>query len=193
MTCIVGLLDKKEDCVYVGADSLGSNGYYKQLFRNRKVFKAIDNKNIVMAISGNWLLENFLSSEKNLIEEIKELKNEVNLEHIVRYTVPKIIQLGKTFNFYDDKNHSLDGDIIFSYKNKIFIIHSNGQVLIPMDDYIVSGCGIEFALGSLSESENKPTKDRITEALTAAEKHGVGIQRPFYILNTKNDEVVEIK
>ena len=27
MTCIVGFVDKKNDCVWMGADSLGSNGY----------------------------------------------------------------------------------------------------------------------------------------------------------------------
>lgn len=50
MTCIVGVLDKKEDCVYIGADSLGSNWCSQALYKNKKVFKATDNNNILMAI-----------------------------------------------------------------------------------------------------------------------------------------------
>ena len=52
MTCIIGLLDKEKDCVYIGADSLAST-YTKQLtIKNKKVFKAKDNKNILMAGCG---------------------------------------------------------------------------------------------------------------------------------------------
>ena len=35
--------------------------------------------------------------------------------------------------------------------------------------------------------------DKITLALESAEYVGTGVQRPFYIINTKNDEVIEIK
>lgn len=195
MTCIVGVLDKEEDCVYVGADSLASTNYNKLLMKNKKIFKAKDNKNILMAICGDLGLSNFLSVEENLIEEIKELKNEVNLEHIIKYTIPNILNLADKYNCCETKNgrkyfsHSL----IFAYKNQLYIIYGNGGILEPLDDYIASGSGIDFANGVLSENHDKPTTDRIKEALEAAEKHGVGIQRPFYIMNTKNDEVVEIK
>ena len=30
MTCIVGFVDKKDKCTYIGCDSLGSNGYTKR-------------------------------------------------------------------------------------------------------------------------------------------------------------------
>ena len=39
MTCIVGFVDKKNDCVYIGADSLGSNGYTKSVQSQPKVFR----------------------------------------------------------------------------------------------------------------------------------------------------------
>ena len=71
MTCIIGVFDKEKDCVFIGADSLGSNGYSQALYKNKKVFKAKDNKNILMAISGDYKLQNILSIEENLIEEVK--------------------------------------------------------------------------------------------------------------------------
>jgi len=194
MTCIVGVLDKKEDCVYIGADSLGSNGYYQSIFKNRKVFKAKDNTNVLMAISGDYKLQNILSVEDNLIEEIKHLKNEVNFERMVKYTSPKIMNLADKYYCLRNKegDRSIGGDVIFSYKNQLYIIQCNGQVLESEDGYVASGSGGECALAVLSQNTNKSTVDRIKEALEAAEKHGCGIKRPFYIMNTKNEEIIEI-
>jgi hypothetical protein len=36
------------------------------------------------------------------------------------------------------------------------------------------------------------TPDRITMALEAAEQCGCGVQRPFTILNTKDEEIITI-
>ena len=74
MTCIIGLLDKEKDCIFIGADSLGSNWRSQATYKNRKVFKAKDNSDILMAICGDYKLQNILSVEENLIEEVKELK-----------------------------------------------------------------------------------------------------------------------
>lgn len=195
MTCIIGVFDKEKDCVFIGADSLGSNGYSQALYKNKKVFKAKDNKNILMAISGDYKLQNILSIEENLIEEIKELKNEINFEHIVKYTVPKMMKSFDTYGCTKVKEgcKSICGDIIFGYKNQLYIIEENGQVLEPEDDYVASGSGWACAIAVLSQNQNKDTVDRIKEGLEAAEKHGCGIKRPFYILNTKDDEIITIK
>jgi ATP-dependent protease HslVU (ClpYQ) peptidase subunit len=195
MTCIVGILDKKEDCVYVGADSLASNWHEQFLLKNRKVFKAKDNENCLMAITGSVKIQNWLSIEEGLIEEVKHLKNEVNFDSIVKYTVPKIFELAKKYNdvTISDSNASISGSLLFAYKNQLYLIEQNGQVIESQDDYFADGSGVDFAMGVLSQTREKPTAERIKAALEAAEMHGRGIKRPFYILNTKNDEVIEIK
>lgn len=195
MTCIIGLLDKENDCVYVGADSLGSNWCSQAIYKNRKVFKAKDNLNVLMAICGDFKLQNILSVEEDLIEEIKHLKNEVNFEHLVKHTAPKIMNLANNYGCakLKDGYRSIEGNIVFGYKNQLYIIESNGQVLEPEDEYVAGGSGGNFAVAVLSQNKDKKVIDRIKEGLEAAEKHGCGIKRPFYILNTKNDEVVEIK
>lgn len=197
MTCILGVLDKENDCVYIGADSLGSSSWNKALYKNKKVFKAKDNKNILIAICGAYKLQNFLSIEENLVEELKELKNEVNFEHMVKYVSPKIMNLAKTYGccFSKDGGSYLGGDLIFAYKNQLYIIQQDGSILEPEDEYVASGSGGDFSLAVLSQNGNgdKDIIVRITEALEAAEKHAVGVQRPFYIMNTKDDKVVEIR
>jgi hypothetical protein len=57
------------------------------------------------------------------------------------------------------------------------------------------GNGEAFALGSLMTTENtnlSPYK-RIRLALQAASKFVIGVEPPFYIINTKDDEVIEYK
>ena len=48
MTCIVGVLDKANDCVWMGADSLGGNGYTKSVLNDPKLFRNENFKNVVM-------------------------------------------------------------------------------------------------------------------------------------------------
>ena len=195
MTCIIGLLDKEKDCVYVGADSLGSSWCNQAIFKNRKVFKAKNNTNILMAICGDFKLQNILSIEENIIEEAKHYKNEINFEHMVKYVSPKIMNLANQYYClkYKDGYRSMEGDIIFAYKNQLYIIESNGQVLEPEDEYIAGGSGGNFAIAVLSQNKDKDTITRIKEGLEAAEKHAVGVKRPFYIMNTLDDEIVVIE
>ena len=194
MTCIVGLFDKEKDCVYIGADSLGSNWSTQAIFKNRKVFKAKDNSNVLMAICGDYKLQNLLSIEKDLIEEVKHLKKEVNFEHIVKHTAPKIMELARKYKCTTNKDgyEYVGGNIIFAYQNQLYIIENSGQVLEPEDEYITGGSGENFAIAVLSQNRDKDSINRIKEALEAAEKHGVGVKRPFYIMNTIDDEVVVI-
>ena len=195
MTCIIGVFDKVNDCVYIGADSLGSSSWNQALYKNKKVFKAKDNKNILMAISGAYKLQNFLSVEENLIEEIKELKNEVDFEHMVKYVSPKIMNLSKQYNCVTVTNGRtyLCGNVIFAYKNQLYMIQEDGSVLEPYDGYVASGSGGDHATAVLSVNCDKDVVTRIIEGLESAEKHAVGVKRPFYIMNTLNDDVIEIK
>jgi ATP-dependent protease HslVU (ClpYQ) peptidase subunit len=147
-----------------------------------------------MAISGDYKLQNILSIEENLIEEVKHLKNEVDFEHLIKYTAPKIMDIARKYKCTKTDNgyENIEGSIIFAYKNQLYIIKCNGQVLEPEDEYIADGSGKDFATAVLSQNKDKETIGRIKEALEAAEKHGCGIKRPFYIMNTINDEVIKV-
>jgi len=195
MTCIIGLLDKEKDCVYIGADSLASTWNKQLTIKNKKVFKAKDNKNILMAVCGGIKLLNILSIEEKLVEEIKELKNEVNIEHIIKYTSPKIFNIAKKYECcgYKDGISYLDSNLIFAYKNQLYWIDITGAVLETEDEYIADGSGGNFALAVLSQNKDKDSVKRIKEGLEASEKHACGVKRPFYIMNTKDDEVITIE
>lgn len=89
----------------------------------------------------------------------------------------------------------MEGDLIFGYRNRLFIIQSDYSVLESSDGYMSIGSGYLFALGSLFSTKNliDNPKTRIHLALQSAAKFDMGVQAPFYIINTVNDDVIEFK
>jgi len=53
--------------------------------------------------------------------------------------------------------------------------------------------GRNFAIAVLSQNKDKDTIARIKDGLEAAEKHACGVKRPFYIMNTMDDEIVVVE
>ena len=113
---------------------------------------------------------------------------------MVKYVSPKIMNLANQYFCIKNVNgyRNIEGDIIFAYKNQLYIIQSNGRVLESEYEYISGGSGESFALGVLSQNKDKDIITRIKEGLEAAEKHGCGVKRPFYIMNTKDDEIITV-
>ena len=70
MTCIIGFVDKKNDCVWMGADSLGSNGYTKSVNTQPKVFHHDIFKNVVMGSTTTFRHIDLLKYSENLFPEV---------------------------------------------------------------------------------------------------------------------------
>lgn len=198
MTCIVGFTDKKNNTTWIGADSLGSNGYTQAVESNPKVFRNSTLKNVVMGSTSTFRHIDLLKYSKNLFPEIDKYKipsgeTVVNHEYMVTAFIPNIIKL-----FEDGiKEADKGGNFLVGIDGKLYEIQSDFSVLEPMSGYSSVGCGEVAAKGSLyATSKNFGDKltpeEHIICALEAAEKNCVGVQRPFVILNTKNEEVIII-
>lgn len=193
MTCIVGMLDKETNTVYLGGDSLGSNGYHKSVYKQRKVFHSKDTKEFIIGLSGTF---NFQALEyENLLDELKLSKNEINREYLITRFIPNLKNIVNKYNSNSNSNgiNTMEGTLLFGYKDKLFKVQSDYSLLEPEDEYLSIGSGEDFATGSLATTEGMEltTIERIHKALRVASKHGVGIQAPFYIINTKDDKVIE--
>ena len=98
MTCIVGFTDKKNNVTWIGADSLGSNGYTQDVESNPKVFRNTTLKNVVMGSTSTFRHIDLLKYSKTLFPEIDKYKipsgeTKVNHEYMVTTFVPNIITL----------------------------------------------------------------------------------------------------
>ena len=54
MTCIIGYLDKKKNCVWMGCDSLESNGYTKSIQSQSKIYSNEIYNNIIMGSTSTF-------------------------------------------------------------------------------------------------------------------------------------------
>lgn len=193
MTCIVGLVDN--GITYLGGDSLGSNGWSKTVYTQRKVFHSEDTKELIIGLSGTF---NFQALEyEKLLNETKLLKGEIDRKYLITEFIPNLKTIVNKYNSNKNKDglDQMEGSLLFGYKDTLFEIQCDYSLLESTNKYLSCGSGEYFALGSLASTEGMSLKpiERIHKALQAASKFDSGVAPPFYIINTENDEVVEFK
>ena len=194
MTCIVGYVDKKENCVWIGADSLGSNGFTKSVESQPKVFKNITFKNIVMGSTSTFRHIDLLKYSDKLFEEIDWYKKtELDHKYLVTKLIPNLIKLFDE-GIKSELDRSKGANFIIGAGDKLFEVQTDYSVLEHSDGYASVGCGEYTALGSLYSTKNLdiPISDKIKIALESAEHHCCGVQRPFRIINTKDEKEIVI-
>lgn len=192
MTCIIGLTEN--GITYIGGDSLGSNGYSKVSRRDKKVFKLKDTDNAILGCTSSFRMGQLLMYATNLIDK----RDEPNIDHeyIVTKFIPNVIELFEKGGYSRNKSGEKYGGIfLLGYKDKLYKIESDFQICESFDNYDACGSGESFALGSLKSTEglNLPPVERIRLALQTATKFSVGVEPPYYIINTSNNLVVEFK
>ena len=194
MTCIIGYKDG--DKVYIGADSLGSNGYLGRINKNKKVFKLKDSANIIAGYTDSFRMGQILQYSKGLFDELSLLQNKINEEYMITKFIPTLQKKFSEGGFERNNNgEKKAGNFIVAVKDKLYEVQGDYSVLEPHEDFCAVGCGQDFAYGSLCTTKDMDIAitERIIKALESAEQCAVGVQRPFYIINTENDEVIEIK
>lgn len=197
MTCIIGFIDKKEKCTWIGCDSLGSNGYTKAVESQAKAFHHNVFKNIVMGSTSTFRHIDLLKYSDTLFPEIDWYKGtDIDHQYMVKTFIPNLITLFQN-NIPSEKEDARGGNFILGANDKLFEIQSDYSVLQPSEGYTVVGCGAYAALGSLYATtrykEDFSPERHIKTALEAAEHDCCGVQRPFRIINTKDEKEIIIK
>ena len=170
MTCIVGLVSKGK--VYIGADSLGSDGFTQQIRKEPKVFK-----------NGDFLIG--CTSSFRMIDLLKWKFNPptVKDDNLHKFMVTDFVDAVRTLFVDNGYNITSDdwrsGCFLVGLKGRLFSIESDFQVY--EQDFHAVGSGAYHALGSLYTSKkNSPFKD-IEKALETAEHFVTSVGRPFII------------
>jgi len=196
LTCIIGYIDKKNDCVWMGCDSLGSNGFIKNVESSAKAFHNNVMKNVIMGGTTTFRHLDLLRYSDKLFDKIEtHEKPKIDHEYMVTKFIPKVAELFKD-NIFDEDAKDRGANFIVGVDNKLFEVQSDYSVLEPMDGICAVGCGEYTAMGSLYSTKNDETKtipERIQIALEAAEHCCCGVQRPFRIINTKNEDEIIIE
>lgn len=195
MTCIIGYLDKKNKCTWIGCDSLGSNGYTKAVESQPKIFRNKVFENVIMGSTSTFRHIDLLKYSKELFDEIDKYKDvEIDHEYMVTKFIPKVYTLFKD-GIFDEYDKDKGANFIVGVDDKLFEVQTDYSVLQPELGFCSVGCGESIAMGSLITTKDEdidiPTK--IQKALECAEMYSCGVQRPFRIINTENKEEIVIK
>lgn len=191
MSVVVAIKDG--DRVLVGCDSQVTQGYTKSTLKSqRKIWKPEDDKDIVMGLVGDFRDANILSTSEKWIDELTKLKDEVNFKYVVRNITLKIFRELNSFGrmIIDDGIQSINSNIIFTYKDKMYNINGDGCV-IESDEIIADGSGYRLCLGAWNSLKDKdiPIKDKLVQVIKAACENDLYVNYPIVIMNTKDDEV----
>lgn len=195
MTCIIGMIDKKNDCVWMGADSLGSDGFTKAIQSQPKVFRNKVFTNVVMGSTCTFRHIDLLKYSEELFNEADFYKEtELDHEYMVTKFIPKVIKLFKD-GIPSIEEIERGGNFLVGAKNQLFEIQGDYSVLQPSNGFCAVGCGEYAAEASLFTTEGMRIEipERIQIALKAAESCCCGVQRPFKIINTKDNEEIVIE
>lgn len=194
MTCIVGLVH--DGIAYIGADSLGSNGYTGTIRKDKKVFHLKDINNAIIGYTSSFRMGQLLMYGTGLIDPRDLHEHSIDHKYLVTKFIPNVIKLFEEGGYAQNKNgEKMGGEFLFAYKNKLYKIESDFQVSEGLYNYDACGCGEQFALGSIHSTKGliEDPITRIHMALKAASEFCVGVAPPYYILNTHNNEVIQLE
>jgi len=181
MTCIVGLVDKKENKVIIGGDSAGVSGLNLIIRKDEKVFK---NKNFIIGCTSSFRMIQLLRFSfippdiggKDLYEYMcTDFINEVR----------KCFKEGGYLQKYEDGDEK-GGTFLVGFRNRLFHIGNDFQVGESLIGFDACGCGEDFALGSLFSTQKQKisAEKKVLKALECAEHLSGGVSKPFVIFKT---------
>ena len=170
LTCIVGMVHKGK--VYIGADSLGSDGFTQSIRKEPKVFK---NGEFLIGCTSSFRMIDLLKWKFNP----PTVKDENLHKFMVTDFVDSVRKLFVDNGYCIDSGDWKSGCFLVGVKGRLFSIDIDFQVYEQDYDSVGSGC--YHALGSLYTSKrSSPVKD-IEKALETAEHFVTSVKRPFII------------
>lgn len=182
MTVIVGWI--QHGTVYMGADSLGSDGYSRERRVAPKVFTLGE---FIMGYTSSFRMGQLLQY-KLVIPKHPEGMDE--FEYMVKHLV-EAIRTTLLEGGYASKlnNTERGGDFLVGYRGRLFGIGSDFQVGEAMHNFNSVGAGEYFANAALwaTRNQNLEPYARLELAMQAAEEFCVTISSPFHYAEMSSD------
>ena len=182
MNCIVGIVDKLNNNVVMGADSAASSA---SIIVSRKDVKMFRKGDFIIGCTTSYRMVQLLQYSLQL----PEIGNKDIFEYLCTDFINAVRECFTEGGFIQ---HSTDGDeqgghFLVAYKDRLFHIEGDFQIGEMIDGFDACGCGQDYALGVLYSLKNKRLNSSqiVMEALKAAERFSPGVQSPFLMLKTQ--------
>lgn len=176
MTCVVGLLH--DGRVYMGADSAATEPQTSDQFilSRRKVTR-----------KGPYLIGTCGEPRYGDIMRHCFAPPEPDWDDIDRFMADEFTAaLRACFEEHgwlerkDGRAVASGSEALIGVNKRLFVVGEYFQSF-SLDEYCAVGTGMDFAFGSLYSTEGKPPRERVLEALKAAQKFNAACREPFII------------
>lgn len=178
MTCIVAVRDSGR--VWIGGDSAGVSGLDVTIRADTKVFRVGP---FVMGFTTSFRMGQLL--RYSLVVPDRQPGQSPNAYMVTTFVdaVRKCLKDGGWASKANDREEG--GRFIVGYDGMIYDLHGDYQVGEPSQPFSACGCGQDFAMGSLAETDGMPAKERVERALAAAARFSAGVCGPMLVLSSE--------
>lgn len=178
MTCVVGL--EHEGSVYMGSDSMASDGWSQSISRLPKVFYRTD---YLIGYSSSFRMGQVLQYTPlpQWLMDGRECDSEE--QFLVTKVVESIRIAFKEAGFTTIENsQESGGHFLIGFRSRLYHIANDFQVNSFAEGYAAIGSGEQYAIGALHATSNRMDPERrVLKALKAAEAHSTGVIGPFSV------------
>lgn len=185
MSVVIAIKDKNS--IVMGCDKQVTQGRGLKGKIPSKIFEINNCKGGLMGSTGLVRGIQLLQVQDNLIDELTQLKGEVNFKYCVLTLYERIYKLFTQYRLVEKENgelvNYLPNSFIFAYKDRAFSIDSDGCVT-EIEDFLVIGSGTETAQAVLMSNRNKKPEERIKEAIQACSEKTLYVDNEVVIKRT---------
>lgn len=181
MTCIVGIIDKKQKKVFIGADSAGVGGLDITIRRDPKVFKVDE---FVIGCTSSFRMIQLIRYSFHPPKIFPDADVYMYMCTDFINSLRRCFKEGGFISITD--NVEKGGTFLVGIRERLFSIQNDFQVAESSDDFDSCGCGSSYALGVMKilSIQEISVEEKINKSLEVATHFSAGVRPPFIIEST---------
>lgn len=184
MTCIVGMVDKRDGSVWVMGDSMASTSEMTYIVRDLKVWR---HGELVLGFCGSFRGRDILASSLTLPALTPDEDPERWLRTEFVRAVRKAMSEGGFLTSFKEGNDATLSSLLIGLRGRLFVLRNDFSIGEAITPYMVIGSGAPEAYGSLfSTRDVEDVKARLVEALDAsAYYNGGSVSSPYHFVRSE--------
>lgn len=181
MTCIVATLDRINNRVVIGADSIGIDGSFnKRVVLQSKLIKLND---FIIGFAGSFRVGDIL----RYCLELPPIEDEDIEKYLVTKFVPLLQSALEDANALSkDEDGQTVNPFLLAYKNRLFKIDGDFHVQENANGFESIGVASEIAIGAIAALDKRKmtAEKKVLTALEIACTFSAGVSKPFNLMST---------
>lgn len=175
MSCVVGMV--YGDKVYMGYDSISTDGYNSYVTTVDKVFRV---DNFLIGYVGSPRMGQILRYHLHVPVQSPDITDE---EYIVTIFVESVRSVLKYRGFTSiDKNREEGGTFMVGYKSNLYNVYPDFQVERFDSQAVAIGAGGKYAEGAMMALRHLDPFDRIVESIKISASLSAMVREPVYVV-----------